>query len=138
MGELSELVAKVRKTFEIRSEIKKLDEQKKNLNEELSNLSSQIIAELEDNEMERIDTDLGTFSYRYRSNFQVPKDDESRKAFFAYLKDKGVYEQLITVNSRTLNSWAVQEEQNSEELDFQIPGLKKSDPVAIPFLGTKK
>ena len=39
---------------------------------------------------------------------------------------------MITVNSRTLNSYAKQEEELAEEegdFDFQIPGLEKSEPL---------
>lgn len=71
----------------------------------------------------------GTFSYKVIENFRTPKDNESRAKFFSYLKEKGVYDELITVNSATLNSWAKEEIATYDGLDMQIPGLVKCDPV---------
>ena len=61
-------------------------------------------------------------------------DDIAREKFFNYLKGKGVFEQMITINSRTLNAFAKVELETANEegvLDFQIPGLTKSDPVFV-------
>lgn len=68
----------------------------------------------------------GTFSYNIRESFRVPQNPESRDEFFNFLKEKGVYENLISVNSSTLNTWAKAEIEASDELDYQIPGLEKS------------
>jgi hypothetical protein len=66
-----------------------------------------------------------------KEGFRVPKDLESKKMFFAYLENKGVFDELISVNSNTLNSWAQAEIDAAEEagnFDFQLPGLEKSEP----------
>jgi len=79
----------------------------------------------------------GTFSFYYKESFGVPRDTENREMFFEFLREKGVFNTLITVDSRTLNKWAKEEAKVAEEngvLDFEIPGLKKSEPVAVPSL----
>lgn len=63
---------------------------------------------------------------RTRTSVQVPKSSEDREAFFDYLKERGVFEQMITVHSNTLNSFYQGEyEQAVAEgnLSFKIPGI---------------
>jgi flavodoxin len=63
-----------------------------------------------------------------RWSWKTPKTEEARKNFFAYLKKKKVYDQLITVNSNTLNSFAKGELEAAKEagdIDFEIPGLEE-------------
>jgi len=76
-------------------------------------------------------SDNGTFSYKEEYSYRVPKDLASRDLFFKHLRDKGIFEEMITVNSRTLNSWAKLEEIAAEKegnIDYQVPGIEKSEP----------
>jgi hypothetical protein len=59
-------------------------------------------------------TPLGTISLRKRTSFKVPKDEESRNAFFGKLKEMGVFDSMITVNSNTLNSFLKAEYESAE------------------------
>ena len=91
-----------------------------------------IIAALEELQLTSYKSKFGNISYRYVSTFKTPKTPEQREAFFSFLQEKGIFDQMITVNSRTLNSWAKQEElANPDVLDFRIPGLEKSDPEPV-------
>jgi hypothetical protein len=97
----------------------------------------EVISMMEQLDLDKFSTKKGTFSFKYDESFKTPKTPEDRKAFFDFLKDKGVYDEMVTVNSRTLNSWAKQEVAAAEDegdFDYQIPGLTKSDPVAKPVL----
>ncbi len=97
----------------------------------------EVVGMMEDLELDKFVSKKGTFSFKYDESFKVPKTPETRKEFFDFLKEKGVYEDMVTVNSRTLNSWAKQEAQAAEDdgdYDYQIPGLVKSDPVVKPIL----
>lgn len=63
---------------------------------------------------------------RTRTSVRVPKTAEDRKAFFDYLKSRNVYEQMITVNSQTLNAFYQGEyevAQDTGNQDFKIPGI---------------
>lgn len=130
---VKELESLVDQCFEQR---KVYEAKKKEMSEEyaeLERLKSVVIGKLEALGIDKFEGKLGKFSYKYEESFKVPKDTESREKFFTFLKEKGVYEQMITVNSRTLNSFAKQEAELAEEdgnFDYQIPGLEKSDPVA--------
>lgn len=95
-------------------------------------IEEKLTDELEQAGRERYQSPAGTFWFKYESGFKVPKDAQSRERFFTFLKEKGVFDQMITVNSKTLNSWAKKEEeiaQDSGELDFEIPGIEKTPPI---------
>ncbi len=93
-----------------------------------------IIQILSDMGLPRYVSKKGIFSYKAESSWKVPKTNEERELFFTYLKEKGLFDQMISVNSASLNSWAKQEEQAFEGLDFQIPGLEKSGIRLTPSL----
>lgn len=73
----------------------------------------------------------GTFGFQIEEGFSLPKDDESREQFFKHLKEKGMYDTMITVNSATLNSFAkgeVELAENNGDFDFIPPGLVRREP----------
>lgn len=83
--------------------------------------------------------ELGTAYIKKRFTYKVPKDDASRHAFFSFLKEKGLFESMITVHSATLNSFAKTEMEiaaDSGATDFKIPGL--GDPNYYETLGVRK
>jgi len=99
---------------------------------EFEELKNKVIGTLENLGMSKYNSKSGLFSFKEVSTFKTPKGEEAREAFFAYLKEKEVFDGMVSVNSRTLNSWAHEEEANAERegnFDFQIPGLEKTEPV---------
>jgi hypothetical protein len=72
-------------------------------------------------------TDDGiTVSITERTSVQVPKTLEQKHAFFEYLKERGIYEEMVSVNSARLNAFYKEEERLQLEqgnIDFKIPGL---------------
>jgi hypothetical protein len=104
----------------------------------LAELQAKILVHLEQNEMEKFAV-KGFGTYFLKSNFsvKVPKLDDDRIAFFGYLKEKGIFEQMITVNSMTLNAWYKQEmdalieragKGEDVDPDFKIPGIEEPKP----------
>ena len=82
---------------------------------------------LENEGMAKYQTKSGTFTWRYSSSFKTPKTPEEKDAFFGYLKDKGVFDQMISVNSKTMNSYLKEQEEIYEEsggLEFKVPGIQ--------------
>jgi hypothetical protein len=74
-------------------------------------------------------TPLGTISLRKRTSFKVPKDEESRNAFFGKLKEMGVFDSMITVNSNTLNSflkeqYELAETQGADMVIYKFDGIE--------------
>lgn len=74
----------------------------------------------------------GSFSFTLTDSYKTPKTLEQKEAFFAYLKEKNIFDEMITVNSRSLNSYAAKEieaEYDKGNFGFTIPGLEKGEPA---------
>ncbi len=75
-----------------------------------------------------------------RSTVTLPKTPEDKSAFYQYLKDRGIFEQLISVNSNTLNSFYNREADIAAEegrsIGFSIPGIAPA--TTIVTLKTRK
>jgi hypothetical protein len=104
----------------------KLSEKKQAMKE----LEYKILSKLEEAEIKtyKLPT-VGTFSIRTNTTWNLPKTEEDRKAYFDYLKKRGVFESMITVNSKKHSSFCKQvlEEMAEEDpyaaADFEIPGV---------------
>jgi predicted ribosome quality control (RQC) complex YloA/Tae2 family protein len=106
------------------------DDKAEELKEEgkkLQEMENKILMCLKELELDSYKSKHGTVSITHRTSFTVPKDPEAKAAFFEYLRDRGVYDSLVTVNSQTLNSFCKAELEAAIEegrgLDFQIPGI---------------
>jgi hypothetical protein len=69
----------------------------------------------------------GTFGITHRMSVRVPSMPDDKKAFFEYLQSKGVFDQMATVNSATLNAYYKAEAeaaaQSGQGMEFSIPGI---------------
>ena len=111
---------------DLREKIDDVKNTKSALEQEYEELSQKIVSYLNAHQKDKYDTPLGTFSIRRRLTYATPKTPEEREAFFGYLKKQGVFDDLITVNSQTLNAYAKRELETAKEegrTDFEIPGL---------------
>ena len=120
---------------EIREEIAKQKEVLKKLNEIESELEQQMVRALTASNRTSYQSPYGTLSVAQRLSVSLPKDDKEREDFFNYLKDTGMFDTMITVNSNTLNSWYKAKKEELEEqgcFDFmKIPGLPEPRTMEI-------
>jgi hypothetical protein len=67
-------------------------------------------------------SNAGTLFKKSEFSVKTPKDPESRELFFAWLKEQGLFDNLISVNSKTLVSLY---NSKLEEVgpEFQMPGI---------------
>lgn len=75
----------------------------------------------------------------YKTSVKTPKTPEHRAAFFAYLKEQGLYDAMISVNSQTLNSLykeGLEQAKNDGKDDYQIPGI--TEVTINPSLSFRK
>lgn len=59
---------------------------------------------------------------------RVPKDLEAKQKFFEYLRGRGVFEEMVTVHSATLNSFYNAEVEAANEkgvFPFSVPGIEE-------------
>lgn len=72
---------------------------------------------------------FGSCSITAKTSYKTPKTPEEKKALFAWIaetKGQDVLDNLLAINSQTLNSFAKVEFENAmseENFEFSIPGL---------------
>jgi hypothetical protein len=72
-------------------------------------------------------TGYGTISIQERFYAKIPADPEKKRLFMLYLKERGVYEGMVSVNANTLNSFVNKELEAAKEtgnFEFAIPGIE--------------
>ena len=129
---VKQLEAMIDYAFRLREEYQNAKDEAESLYAKLKDHQESIVTMLEALEMTSYKSKAGLFAYKYTATFKTPKTPEQKEQFFAFLREKGIFDNMISVNSRTLNSWAKQEEAaNADVLDFCIPGLEKGQPESI-------
>lgn len=111
---------------------KKIDTLKLELeteSEKLTRIQAKALQYLKTLGRDNYQSKFGLISIVRTSSVALPKTPEDRAEFFGYLKDKGLFDSMISVNSQTLNSWFRQEYEIAQEekriTEFKIPGLKE-------------
>lgn len=107
-------------------ECDELDKIAKEKSKELEEIKSKVLAYMDANELERFSVKgFGNISIMNRSSVKVPTGDE-RQVFFNSLRERGIFDDMVTVNSATLNAWYNQELEiaiAAGNIDFKIPGI---------------
>lgn len=109
-----------------KEEIQQLEAQVSEIKSELEGLNEKVITYLTDLDKTNYDSAVGKISIKNIFSVSLPKTPEAKKEFFDYLKTKGIFEDLISVHSKTLNAFYKTELEiaNQEnKIDFKIPGL---------------
>lgn len=105
-----------------------LKDQLRRVEEECRQQEQDILAIFNTHCMDKYFSKLGTIYKRVKFSVKTPKTEDDRKAFFDYLKTRGMFDDLISVNSQTLNAWYQSELQNVKDNggDFlEVPGLNE-------------
>jgi hypothetical protein len=127
---LKELTGLCSELKEKRAEKKAIEDQAKEVGSRIAKIEAKILAHLEEYGMKNFSGDFGQVVRTKRYSVKQPKTPEAKEQFFDYLRSQGVFEELISVNSRTLQSWVRQEiEAKKEEgvQDFVPPGLDQPE-----------
>lgn len=129
---IKDLEEKCQKLANLREEIETDKRALSVKNEMLENLEGNLMAELKEIGKSSYKSEYGTVMRTEKWRVNLPKTPEEKVAFFNYLKEKGHFDDLITVNSQTLNSYftqeweAVKKGDNPEEaIGFTLPGLEQ-------------
>ena len=112
---------------------------KKNITVELEDAEAKMLELLEKAGLKNYRSPHGLASISFRTSVRVPADPEAKQKFFDYLKGEGDFDNLITVNSQTLNSYFKEKQALAISLgkeEFSIPGI---DHVNVtPILSFRK
>lgn len=107
------------------------------INEEVVAIENKLAECLNSTDKDTYKSEYGTVSLTFRTSYKVPQGD-GRPEFFNYLKERGVFDHLITVNSQTLNAWSRKEIEAAKERGeiLEIPGL--GEPTITPTISFRK
>lgn len=117
-----------------------LELQAKLQGKKVDELKAKILVIMNDAKIEKFAVSgRGTVFTVDRFSVSVPKDGEGRQAFFEYLKERGIFDELITVNSQTLNAFykrCLEEAMEKGDVDFKVPGIE--EPKHYCTIGLRK
>lgn len=136
VDELKKLVASI---AEMRTKKAGLNHELEELQEELNRAEFSALEMLKAADLPNFRCNEGLISKSVRLSVKTPKSPEDRAAFFEYLKGKGLFDTMISVNSATLNAFYKTEFELAKERgqdDFRIPGL--NEEVAVEILSFRK
>lgn len=133
MDALIEEIAAKRNEIDAQAEIVKA------LNKQLDDLEIKCIGYLKELNRENYQSPVGTIYQIKKWRVSTPKTEADKEAFFAYLKERGLFNQYATVNSNSLNAYYASEFEAAKErgeFGFTIPGL--SAPSLYETVGFRK
>jgi len=137
--QIEDLDALCMKIQEAREVVKDLGEQKKSAQSHVDRLEYELLEFLKETNRKNYSGPNGLFYINHRMSVKVPKEEEKRKEFFWYLREKGIYDNMITVNSATLNAFYKDEIDAARErgdVDFAMPGI--GEPTVSEVIAFKK
>ena len=113
------------KFFELREEKEQMRKVMSEKESEIKAIEKQLIAFMEQYEKTNHSGRKGSISVAVSRYPSMPKDPDKKRSFFSYLQEQGVYEDLVSVNHNTLQSWYKQEvAANEDDPLFEVPGLE--------------
>lgn len=125
---IAELNQKAERIKKLRDQETEASNAKKIVTQELELAEREFMETLKADGLDNFRSKVGLLSISHRKSVKTPKTDQDKAALYAYLKELGMYDRMISVNSQTLNSfYNDQFEQAKErgETDFEIPGLNE-------------
>lgn len=135
--DLDELVSKIERMRHMHDEVKA---EASALGNELKALEEKAVGYLKELDRTSFQTKWGTIGFSRIWSVATPKTDKDRQAFFQWMKDKGIYDDYIGVNSQALNKLYRTEMEAAKErgdlMDFQIPGI--SEPTLFERFSFRK
>lgn len=108
--------------------IDELEKKVKKLQESIKEDEEKLLSYMTESGLKRLDGEHGHVEVDEIVSIRVPATQEEKIQFFKYLEDQGLFYGMVSVNSRTLNSWAKKEIKAMEEKTGQTgwvpPGLQ--------------
>jgi hypothetical protein len=124
---LGDLHKMIKDSFDLKVKIDELESLVDVEKTALEKIKFRMSAVLAEHNMKYFKTEFGAITRKAEFSVKVPKLQADREAFFAYLRERELFDQMIAVNSKTLNSY-VKEQRDAAIaegiLEFSIPGIE--------------
>ena len=124
---------------DLKDEIGKLELALKVKKDRFTLISMEILRTLDLMELDNVRAHGYLFSKEVRSSVSTPKTIEDKKELFAFLESKGLFMEIASVNSQTLNALyksLAEDAAKAGTLDFKLPGV--GEPVTYTNLKLRK
>lgn len=122
MTAIEELTGLINAWWELKEQKKDLESRAEKLGSDAAEIEGQIIAIMEANDQD----DFEGANVKVYRNYETRAKVEQTEPFYNYLKEVGVFDDLISVNARTLNKFVKDTRKAKEEegfFDFSLPGI---------------
>lgn len=122
---LEKLESLFQKFYQYRELKDQLEKEVKDINQNIGELESEILTLLDQSGKKNWELPEAKFYVSEKESYTNPKDPEKMKEFRTYLFENGL-EDMLTVHSMKLNSWAHEEMESAKargDAFFKIPGL---------------
>lgn len=137
---VGEFEALCKEIFELRLKEEELENQLKAISEAATEKKHKVMAILDSMGKEKhFVGGMGTLYIQNRFTVTMPKEPVAKKAFFDHLREKGIFEDMVTVNHQSLNAYYKNELAAAAEVgnaDFKIPGL--AEPNLVKTLAVRR
>jgi hypothetical protein len=125
--------------IKLRDKKDEIEEVLKNGNIEIKACENKILEYMKEFGLPSFKGAFGTISIKNNKSVSQPQTPEDKEAFFDYLREQGIFEDMVSVNSRTLSSWANKEIEAKEKegvFGWTPPGLRA--PTEFQSLSVRK
>lgn len=115
----------------LKKQLEALEAEEKSLKEKYTAACAEILKTLELMGLDSIKAHGYTFFKEVKSSVQTPKTVEAKKQLFEFLESKGIFMEMVSVNSQTLNSLyksLADEALQAGNIDFTLPGVEAPTP----------
>lgn len=136
---VEDMNSKCKEIAVLRAEEAVISAQRKQILDKLDEAERQMIEMLAESGLNSYKSPFGQAIITHRTSVKTPKTPDERARFYQYLKERNLYETMITVNSQTLNAFYKGELEQARErgdLDFKVPGI--NEVTIVPTLAFRK
>lgn len=136
---LQQLENLIQETYKLQDEADAIETSLKEKQKILNNCKGRLLSIFQEFNKQNYRTHRGIIVRQKRFTVTHPKDPENRKAFFDWLRQKKIFEDVVTVHSQTLNSLYKAEMQaaiDAGQTDFAIPGVE--EPKYVETLAMRR
>lgn len=119
--------ALIESAYKLKEEKEDFEALAENVGEKLSAIQAQLLEYMEHFEKTSYKSKWGTIIAATQLSVKTPKDPDQKAKFFEYLAEKGIKDDLLSVNSKTLNSFYNAEFEAARSAgadEFSMPGIE--------------
>lgn len=123
---ISELTKLIENLTTLRAKYDVMKAELSNCASDVKQVEDKILTILVDSTLPTFKCEFGSVSIRNTKTFKQPESLEEKQKLFEYLREKNVFDEMVSVNSRSLSSWASREVEAAEaegNFGWVPPGL---------------